>query len=55
MMMMNFVSHGTQDMYPTLLKRAWHFGPRKVATVTAFTMVGAIAGGILFGYLSDRV
>src|SRR5437867_12260055 len=51
MMMMNFVSHGTQDLYPTLLKRAWHFGPRKVAAVTAFTMVGAIAGGILFGYL----
>src|SRR5437867_9027067 len=47
MMMMNFVSHGTQDLYPTLLKRAWHFGPRKVAAVTAFTMVGAIAGGIL--------
>src|SRR5438876_2276090 len=55
MMMMNFVSHGTQDLYPTLLKRAWHFGPRKVAAVTAFTMVGAIAGGILFGYLSDRI
>src|SRR6202165_804283 len=38
MMMMNFVSHGTQDMYPTLLKRAWKFAPQKVAAVTAFTM-----------------
>jgi SHS family lactate transporter-like MFS transporter len=55
MMMMNFVSHGTQDLYPTLLKRAWHFAPQKVAVVTAFTMVGAIIGGILFGYLSDRI
>ena len=54
MMMMNFVSHGTQDMYPTLLKRAWGFSPKKVAAVTAFTMVGAIAGGIFFGLLSDR-
>jgi SHS family lactate transporter-like MFS transporter len=54
MMMMNFVSHGTQDMYPTLLKRAWHFSPQKVAVVTAFTMVGAIIGGLLFGLLSDR-
>ncbi|HEX7531349.1 MAG TPA: MFS transporter [Pyrinomonadaceae bacterium] len=54
MMMMNFVSHGTQDMYPTLLKRAWHFSPQKVAVVTAFTMVGAIIGGLLFGRLSDR-
>src|SRR5258707_1344742 len=55
MMMMNFVSHGTQDMYPTLLKRAWKFAPQQVAMVTAFTMVGAIAGGLLFGRLSDRI
>ena len=55
MMMMNFVSHGTQDLYPTLLKRAWHFEPRKVALVTAFTMIGAIAGGVVFGFLSDRI
>src|SRR5882724_1210414 len=54
MMMMNFVSHGTQDMYPTLLKRQWKFSPQKVAAVTALSMVGAIAGGILFGLLSDR-
>src|SRR6266404_9373456 len=54
MMMMNFVSHGTQDMYPTLLKRAWNFSPQKVAIVTAFTMVGAIIGGLSFGLLSDR-
>jgi SHS family lactate transporter-like MFS transporter len=54
MMMMNFVSHGTQDMYPTLLKRQWHFSPQKVAAVTALSMVGAIAGGLVFGLLSDR-
>jgi len=54
MMMMNFVSHGTQDMYPTLLKRAWHFSPQKVAVITACTMIGAIIGGILFGLVSDR-
>ncbi len=54
MMMMNFVSHGTQDMYPTLLKRQWGFSPQKVAAVTAISMVGAIAGGLLFGLMSDR-
>jgi SHS family lactate transporter-like MFS transporter len=54
MMMMNFVSHGTQDMYPTLLKRQWRFSPQKVAAVTAFSMIGAITGGIIFGFLSDR-
>ena len=25
--MMNFSSHGTQDMYPTFLQRQWHFEP----------------------------
>jgi len=54
MTMMNFVSHGTQDMYPTLLKRQWRFSPQKVAAVTAFSMVGAIVGGLVFGLLSDR-
>ncbi|HSS20698.1 MAG TPA: MFS transporter [Pyrinomonadaceae bacterium] len=54
MMMMNFVSHGTQDMYPTLLKRHWGFAPQKVAAVTALSMVGAITGGLVFGLLSDR-
>ena len=54
MMMMNFVSHGTQDMYPTLLKRHWGFSPQRVAAVTAISMVGALAGGLLFGLMSDR-
>jgi len=54
MMMMNFVSHGTQDMYPTFLQYNWKFGPRQRASINAFSMVGAIAGGIVFGFLSDR-
>ena len=44
MMMMNFVSHGTQDMYPTFLVRQWHFGPSQVSLMTAVSMVGAIFG-----------
>ncbi|HEX7720840.1 MAG TPA: MFS transporter [Pyrinomonadaceae bacterium] len=54
MMMMNFISHGTQDMYPTFLERYWHFGPTQRLTVTAISMIGAVSGGILFGLLSDR-
>jgi MFS transporter, SHS family, lactate transporter len=54
MMMMNFVSHGTQDIYPTLLRRQWGFSPQKVGAVTALTMVGAILGGLTFGLASDR-
>jgi SHS family lactate transporter-like MFS transporter len=55
MAMMNLVSHGTQDMYPTFLERQWGFGPQARAAVTAFSMVGAIAGGVLFGSLSERI
>lgn len=54
MTMMNFASHGTQDMYPTFLQRDWNFTPQKRAVLTAFSMVGAIAGGVIFGLLSDR-
>jgi len=55
LMMMNFVSHGTQDMYPTFLQRDWGFSPQKRAALTAFSMIGGIIGGVAFGYLSDRI
>src|SRR5256885_208338 len=50
-----FRSHGTQDMYPTFLQRDWGFSPQKRAALTAFSMIGAILGGLSFGYLSDRI
>ena len=52
---MNFASHGTQDMYPTFLQRDWHFTPQQRSALTAFSMVGAICGGLLVGMLSDRI
>jgi len=55
MTMMNFISHGTQDMYPTFLQRDWHFSVGARSLLTAFSMVGAIAGGIVFGHISDRI
>jgi SHS family lactate transporter-like MFS transporter len=54
MMTMNFASHGTQDMYPTFLQRQWHLGVGQRAGVTAGSMVGAIIGGTLCGWFSDR-
>jgi SHS family lactate transporter-like MFS transporter len=54
MMMMNFSSHGTQDMFPTFLQRQWGMGPTQRAAITAISMVGAILGGTLVGFLSDR-
>jgi len=54
MMMMNFSSHGTQDMFPTFLERHWGMKPPQRAVVTGISMVGAILGGTLIGFLSDR-
>lgn len=54
MSVMGFVSHGTQDMYPTFLKRDWHFAPQRVAIISTIANLGAILGGLLFGHFSDR-
>jgi SHS family lactate transporter-like MFS transporter len=53
MTMMLFSSHGTQDMYPTFLQRQWHFGPARRSAITAVSGIGAIFGGLVFGYFSD--
>ncbi len=54
MSMMNFISHGTQDMYPTYLQRQLHYGVTDTAIATAVSMFGAIVGGLMVGHLSDR-
>jgi MFS transporter, SHS family, lactate transporter len=51
---LSFMSHGTQDLYPTFLQRQLHFDPRSTAIVSVVAMVGAIFGGIVFGLYSDR-
>src|SRR5207247_10396443 len=55
MAMMNLVSHGTQHMYPTFLQRDWGFSPTRRAALTAFSMVGALSGGVVCGLYSDRL
>jgi MFS transporter, SHS family, lactate transporter len=55
MAMMNMVSHGTQDMYPTFLERDWALRPTTRAAITAFSQVGALAGGVICGLYSDRL
>ena len=53
MTMMNFMSHGTQDMYPTLL-RTFGYDKARIADITMLSMVGAVIGGLVFGAYSDR-
>ena len=52
---MNLSSHGTQDMYPTFLQRFWHMSVHDRSLISAISMVGAICGGVLVGFLSDRI
>lgn len=55
MTFMNFSSHGTQDMYPTFLQRYFHFDAPKRSMISAISSVGAIVGGVFFGFVSDRI
>ena len=54
MTMMNCMSHGTQDLYPTFLQRQRHFDSHLTAKTSMISMVGAILGGLAFGLYSDR-
>ncbi len=54
MTMMSSTSHGTQDMFPTFLQRQWGIGPTERALISGISMVGAILGGLLVGFLSDH-
>jgi MFS transporter, SHS family, lactate transporter len=51
---MNFMSHGTQDLYPTFLQKQHHLDTRATAIVSVISMLGAIAGGVVVGHFSDR-
>ena len=55
MMMMNFISHGTQDMYPTFLKEQRGFSDQRTAVTAIIYNLGALSGGIFFGAFSDRM
>jgi SHS family lactate transporter-like MFS transporter len=52
---MNFMSHGTQDSYATFLQKQHGFAPGQVSTLSIIGAVGAIAGGVIFGALSQRI
>jgi SHS family lactate transporter-like MFS transporter len=51
----NFLSHGTQDLYPTFLQLQHHLPQHMVGLIAVIYNCGAILGGILFGALSQRI
>jgi MFS transporter, SHS family, lactate transporter len=47
-------SHGTQDVYPTFLTVQMKLSPQTVGTIGVLYGIGSIAGGYVFGALSER-
>ena len=55
MTVFNSFSHGTQDLFPTFLKKQHHFDPGTVTMISIAGNLGAILGGIVFGTLSQSI
>jgi SHS family lactate transporter-like MFS transporter len=55
MMFFNLFSHGTQDLYPTFLQKQHQFDHTTVSWITIVANLGAIVGGLLFGYVSEKI
>ena len=55
MMAFNLFSHGTQDLYPTFLQKQLKFDTATVSWITIVANLGAIAGGLSFGYISEKI
>src|SRR5580704_18521009 len=53
---LNFFSHGSQDAYPNLFLKVQHgFTTQMGSLVTAVANIGAICGGIFFGFMSEKI
>jgi SHS family lactate transporter-like MFS transporter len=55
MMAFNLFSHGTQDLYPTFLQKQLNLAPATVSWITIVANLGAIAGGLSFGFVSEKI
>ncbi|KAG9040567.1 hypothetical protein FS842_002986, partial [Serendipita sp. 407] len=49
----NFMSHGSQDLYPTMLRNQLEFSANKVTVTQVIANLGAITGGTVVGYCSE--
>ena len=55
MMCFNLFSHGTQDLYPTFLQKQHEFDHATVSWITIVANLGAIVGGLFFGFVSEKI
>ncbi|KIY53809.1 MFS general substrate transporter, partial [Fistulina hepatica ATCC 64428] len=49
----NFLSHGSQDLYPTYLEKSKGFSSHQATVVTIISNCGAIVGGAIAGWASQ--
>jgi len=49
----NFLAHGSQDLYPTMLSNQNNFSANAVTVTQVVANLGAMLGGISIGYLSQ--
>ncbi|EFX03533.1 sugar transporter family protein [Grosmannia clavigera kw1407] len=49
----NFMSHGSQDIYPTMLTNQYNFSANAVTITQVVANLGAMTGGTLVGYASQ--
>jgi SHS family lactate transporter-like MFS transporter len=52
---MNFLSHGTQDLYPTFLQKQRGFDTHTVGMLAIVLNVGSIVGSLGLGHVSERI
>lgn len=50
----NYMSHGTQDLYATFLEKQRGFGVSQKSIITIIYAIGAICGGTVIGFMSQR-
>ena len=50
---LNFQSHGTQDLYPTMLTNQYGFSANLVTVTQVVANIGAFLGGVTTGYISQ--
>ena len=55
MLCFNLFSHGTQDLYPTFLQKQHGFDPGTVSWINIVANLGALVGGLVFGYVSEKI
>lgn len=52
-LLINLKSHGSQDLYPTMLTNQYNFSPNAVTVTQVVANLGAMTGGTVIGYSSQ--